>query len=101
MSELRRYARQMLLAEIGEDGQRRVASATAAVTGEGLAHEVATSYASRAGIGILAPGDIDERALAPSFLEHAAPRAVVAGSRASLAALRAALGAGKGAHRAS
>ena len=97
MNEFRRYARQMLLAEIGEDGQRRLGAATAALAGEDLAHEIAATYAARAGIGRIAPGPIDERALAPWFLEHAAPRALVAGSRSALAALRDALGVGTGA----
>jgi hypothetical protein len=87
----------MLLAEIGEDGQRRLGGAMAAVAGQSLAHEIASSYARRAGIGTIAPGAIDELALAPSFLEYAAPRAVVAGSRSALAALRDALGVGTGA----
>jgi len=97
VSVFRRYARQMLLAEIGEDGQRRLGAAVASVGGDGLCHEIATSYARRAGMGSIAPGPIDERGLAPSFLELAAPRAVVAGSRAALSSLRAALFAGTGA----
>jgi hypothetical protein len=101
VSELRRYARQMLLAEIGEEGQRRLGSAVAAVSGEGLVHEIATSYARRAGVGNIAGGQIDESERAPSFLEHAAPRAMVAGSRAALAALRAALLADGGGSRSS
>ena len=91
MSVFRRYARQMLLAEIGEEGQRRLEAAVAAVEGEGLRHEIATTYARRAGIGRVTPGPIDEQCLAPSFLEHAGPRAVVAGSRAALSSLRDAL----------
>jgi hypothetical protein len=89
----RRYARQMLLAEIGEQGQRRLGEGVAAVAGAGLAHEIAAAYARRAGIGHVAPGPVEELQLAPPFLEHDAPRAVVAGSRAALAALRAILGA--------
>jgi len=81
----------MLLVEIGEEGQKRLGAAVAAVSGEGLRHEVATAYAERAGMGTVAPGAIDESSLAPSFLEHAAPRAVVAGSRAALSSLRSAL----------
>ena len=101
MSELRRYARQMLLAEVGAQGQHRLGAATAAVDGEGLQHEVATAYARRAGIGSIVPGDVDESYLAPSFLVHAAPRAVVAGSRAALASLRDALFAPPGVDRTS
>ena len=91
MSDFRRYARQMRLVEVGEEGQRRLGNAMAAVAGEGLKHEMATDYARRAGIGGIAAGEVDESCLAPSFIEHAAPRAVVAGSRAALAALREAL----------
>jgi len=91
VSELRRYARQMRLAEVGEAGQLRLGAATAAVDGEGLKHEIATAYARRAGVGIIVPGEVDDSYLAPSFLQHEAPRAVVAGSRAALACLRAAL----------
>ena len=94
MSEFRRYARQMLLPEIGEEGQRRLGSATASVAGDGLVHEIAATYAARAGMGRIARGPIDEHALAPSFLQHAAPRATVAGARSALAALRDALGVG-------
>jgi sulfur-carrier protein adenylyltransferase/sulfurtransferase len=99
VSDLRRYARQMRLAEVGDAGQRRLGDARAAVAGEGLKHEVATAYASRAGIGGIVAGEVDESSLAPSFIEHAAPRAVVAGSRAALAALRAALFASTGSPR--
>ncbi len=37
--------------EIGEAGQRRLGEATAAVAGEGLAHEIASRYAEGAGFG--------------------------------------------------
>lgn len=91
MSMSRRHARQMLLAEIGEEGQRRLGAATAAVAGAGLAHEIATAYAARAGMGHVAPGTVDTSLLCPPFVEYPAARAVVAGSRAALAAMRAAL----------
>jgi hypothetical protein len=90
VNDLRRYARQIIVTGVGEDGQRRLLEAEAAVAGSGLSHEVATSYAARAGVARIVPGAIDP-ALAPSFLELEASRAVVAGSRAALAALRAAL----------
>src|SRR5262249_3284771 len=85
-----RYARQIMLVEIGEDGQSRLEGPTATVGGDGLAHEVAEAYARRAGIERIERGTIDGR-LAPAFLENAAARAVVAGSRAALAVMRAAL----------
>jgi hypothetical protein len=82
----------MLLAEIGERGQARLEEAVARVGGDGLCHQIAASYAARAGIGQILLGPIDETELAPSFLEHGATRAVVAGARAALASLRAAIG---------
>ena len=91
MTDRARFERQMLLAEIGQKGQERLEKAAAALEGEGLCHEIATSYAVRAGIGRVRPGGIDVEALAPSFVRGSATRAVVAGSRAALWALRAAL----------
>jgi hypothetical protein len=90
VNDLRRYARQIIVAGVGEDGQRRLFEAEAPVAGRGLSHEVATSYATRAGVSRIVPGAIDP-ALAPPFLELAATRDVVAGSRAALAALRGAI----------
>jgi hypothetical protein len=80
----------MLVAEIGDAGQARLEASTALVAGEGLAHEVAAAYASRAGIGKVERGPVDD-GLAPAFLVEPAARAVVAGSRAALASIRAAL----------
>jgi hypothetical protein len=80
----------MLLAEIGESGQRRLESATAALGGAGLAHEVGEAYARRAGIARIVPGTIDA-SLAPPFLENETARAVVAGSRQALASIREAI----------
>lgn len=89
---LARFGRQILLPGMGEEGQERLARATAFVAGEGLAHEVACRYAERAGVAV-APGPIDRDALAPSALvKHPAPRAMLAGSRAALAVLRRAAG---------
>ena len=87
MNDLRRFARQIIVDGVGEDGQRRLAEATAPVLGSGLAHEIATSYASRAGVGRIVPGSIDP-ALETGFLELGAARDVVAGSRAALATIR-------------
>ena len=87
-----RYARQMIVAEIGDAGQARLKAAAAPLAGVGLAHEIATAYAMRAGIGTIEPGPIDEASLAPPFLELRSTRAVVAGSRAALSVMRKALG---------
>lgn len=88
MTDRRRYARQMIVAEVGDGGQMRLEASAASVGGLGLCHEVASAYASRAGFARILPGTIDEGALAPSFLHETAPRAVVAGSRAALLAMR-------------
>ncbi|WP_434041945.1 MULTISPECIES: hypothetical protein [Sorangium] len=92
-----RYLRQVLLAEIGPEGQAKLGAATARVLGGGgappLAHEVAERYARGAGFGALAAGAIDLAALAPADLVTSpAARAVLAGARAALAEMRAALG---------
>ena len=43
MSDLSRYLRQVLLPEVGEEGQRRISASAAAVGGDprSLAHEIA------------------------------------------------------------
>jgi hypothetical protein len=98
MADARRFVRQMLLAEIGEAGQERIARAVAHVgakAGEArsLAHEVAVAYASAAGFGAMDEGPIDVLALAPAALvKEPAAREVLAGARAALAAVRAAAG---------
>jgi hypothetical protein len=91
LTDAARYVRQMLVAEIGDAGQARLEGAVAHLSGDGLGHEIAAAYAARAGIGQVLPGPIDEAALAPSFIESPAARAMVAGSRSALAAIRAAL----------
>jgi hypothetical protein len=84
-----RFVRQMLLPEIGIDGQARIGQATAAVGGASPAHQIATLYAVGAGFGAIAEGAIDVEALAPlSIVSTPAARDVLAGSRAALAAIR-------------
>lgn len=92
MIDRARHLRQILVAEIGEAGQARIAAAEARVLGEGLAHEVAARFADGAGFARLVPGTIDEAELAPSFVTLPAVRAVLAGSRAALGEIRRALG---------
>lgn len=88
-----RFVRQVLLPEIGEAGQRRIEAASAAVAGEGLAHEVAARYALGAGFGGVTRGPVDVEALAPAELLSSGPaREVLAGARAALAEMRRALG---------
>ena len=86
-----RYARQILLAEVGRQGQAKVLAATACVGGQGLAHRVAVRYALRAGFAAVLPGEIATEALAPAaIVKYGASREVLAGARV---ALRAFLGA--------
>jgi hypothetical protein len=88
-----RYVRQILLPEIGEAGQRAILAATARVSGDGLACDVAERYARAAGFGAIASGSPDLDALAPPTLVTSPPaREVLAGARAALAALREAIG---------
>jgi hypothetical protein len=82
-----RWARQILLAEVGVEGQRRIASAVAPVSGAGLEHEVASLYASRAGARTAA-GDVDVDELAPRAVVTVPEAArVLAGARAALRVL--------------
>lgn len=91
-----RFLRQVLLPEIGEQGQRRIEGASAAVGGASLAHEVARLYAAGAGFAAITPGEIDVDALAPAgMVKEAAAREVLAGARAALAELRRALHEGR------
>lgn len=98
MSDYVRFLRQMLLAEVGETGQARIAAAVAAVgapsnAGPTLAHDVASRYARGAGFARVEAGAVDVDALAPvAIVRVAAAREVLAGSRAALASMRAALG---------
>lgn len=57
--DLSRYHRQMLLPGFGEDGQRRLASATAVVLGCGALGTVASDMLARAGVGRLVVIDRD------------------------------------------
>ena len=84
-----RFVRQVLLPEIGIEGQARIGQATAAVGGASRAHQIATLYAEGAGFGAVAEGAIDGLALAPpSIVSTPAARDVLAGSRAALAEIR-------------
>lgn len=85
-----RFARQILLAEVGEQGQRAIGRAEARVGGTSFAHEVATLYASGAGFAEIVPGEIVDEAPA-SIVTDPAARAVLAGARAALSEIRRAL----------
>jgi molybdopterin/thiamine biosynthesis adenylyltransferase len=89
-----RYLRQVLLPEIGAEGQRRIAASAARVKGDAssLAHEVASLYARGAGFAALEAGPIDVAALAPeTIVRDPAAREVLAGARAALGEMRRAI----------
>ncbi len=82
-----RYQRQIVLREVGYEGQARLGASAARVPGGGLAGEVAVLYARRAGFGEVVVGG--EAPAAPSWVESAAAAEVVAGSLAALRAFAA------------
>lgn len=87
MIEFARYVRQVLVADVGEAGQRRIQACEARVGGPTLAHEVATLYARGAGVRAVVPGELDVASLAPASCATLEAREVLAGSRAALRAL--------------
>lgn len=110
----RRHTRQVRLAEVGADGQGRIARAVVAVHGRGLAAQVAARYLAGAGVARLRVGedavaaaaraidasvavDVDaslavDRVDAPAELVDPTARALGAGALAALRAIREALG---------
>jgi len=66
----RRYARHLLLAEVGEPGQARLCAHEVRVSGDERATEIATLYLSRAGVAVRESAP--EAATAPSSAEVAA-----------------------------
>lgn len=93
-SPFERYARQMRVAALGPDGQRRLAEAHALVVGCGALGSVASSFLVRAGVGrvtlvdrdVVEEGNLHRQIL---FDEHDAangtPKAVAAAARLSRA----------------
>ena len=59
MEELSRYARQIVLPVIGEEGQRRLMAARVAVIGCGATGTVLANHLARAGVGFLRIVDRD------------------------------------------
>lgn len=92
MIDRARHLRQILVAEIGEAGQARIADAEARVLGAGLSHEIAARFAEGAGFPRLTQASVDVSDLAPSFMTLPAARQILAGSRLALREIRRALG---------
>ncbi len=59
MNNRERYSRQLLLPEIGKDGQEKIASATVAIVGVGALGTVAAELLARAGVGTMVLIDRD------------------------------------------
>ncbi|MFO0553925.1 MAG: hypothetical protein U0271_36425 [Polyangiaceae bacterium] len=87
------FVRQVLVAGIGERGQRAIAAATAPVAGPSLAHAIATLYAERAGFAVIGSGPDPLPDAGTPELALSAAIEVLAGSRAAVRALVAAVGA--------
>ena len=88
-----RHLRQILLAEIGELGQQRIARATAQVLGSGPEHAIAALYAERAGFASLAPAPSVARSHDDDrVIRTPAARDVLDGARLALAEMRRAVG---------
>ena len=55
--QIRRYARQILLREVGGTGQARLLAGRAVVVGDGAAAEEAATYLAAAGVGVVVLDD--------------------------------------------
>lgn len=89
-----RYTRQIRLAEIGEEGQARLAAASVAPSGEGITRDVETTYLRLAGIGEVRERERGSVDVEPASLGIRDPAALEVGEGAlrALAAIRRALG---------
>jgi len=93
MSDEERFSRQEQLAEVGPEGQRRIAGSTAAVGGSGA--DVERAYLAGAGVGrlVASAGEAEPFAHREAFAFEAT-RDVGAGAWRALRHLRAVLGIG-------
>jgi hypothetical protein len=93
MSDAERFSRQERLAEVGQEGQRKIAGSTAEIGGEGA--EVERAYLAGAGVGrLVARAATAEPFAHAAMFEFDAPREVGAGAWRALRHLRGVLGVG-------
>lgn len=89
---MRRFTRQIRLAEVGEVGQAKLSTAQVALQTSGFAQKVEAAYLRAAGVGIVESGQ-PTKLDAPSLgIRHDAAREVATGAYAALLAMREALG---------
>ena len=81
--ERARYARQIMLVDVGEPGQAAIARATATVSGP-----LAARYAERAGFAATTEGNADEAWAPRDIVSHEAARDVLGAARCVLAEIR-------------
>jgi hypothetical protein len=88
----KRYGRQLRLAEVGEDGQRKLCAATCVLASSGFARIVEERYLRGAGV---TPAALDGEEAAPEVpelgLRHRAAAEVADGALAALVSMRAVL----------
>lgn len=88
-----RFTRQIRLAEVGEAGQARLASARVRLATSGEARAIEERYLRAAGVGLAEPPAAEPAFAAPSLgIRHPAAQVVADGAFAALVAMRAALG---------
>lgn len=65
--QIERYSRQIVLAEVGPEGQVRLGSARVAVVGDGIAAERVVAYLAAAGVGWIAAAEPLHAAVDPAL----------------------------------
>jgi molybdopterin/thiamine biosynthesis adenylyltransferase len=85
------YARQTILAEVGEAGQARIHAARAVVRTRGLAAEIAERYLVAAGFGEVRVSDEPDAVALPFEARDASARAVAEGAYRALVLFREAI----------
>jgi hypothetical protein len=81
-----RFARQLILPEIGEAGQQALVQSSVALPDAGLTGEVARRYAKRAGVPTIVASPTPPTAV-PEWLQNPQCKQMVAGSIAACCAI--------------